>query len=161
MLYARVSLDIGQTCSSVRIYRQATRSRSTCRAHFAWARIVDDSPPNRRSRTGVGTNMETCGSDSRRSAAVTEMARRATARGWRLDATPGDPRAEFASRRSPVRSRYAPLPIEVRPLRGHDDFDRFVLRVEASASGVGQSPPPRQISHFQCCHEFALTTRGV
>jgi hypothetical protein len=33
--------------------------------------------------------------------------------------------AEIAPRRSPVRARLAPLPLEVRPLPGHDDFERF------------------------------------
>jgi hypothetical protein len=44
-----------------------------------------------------------------------------------------------------VRIHDRPLPLEVRPLRGHDDFERFVscrraVKADAGKAGIGGEP---------------------
>jgi hypothetical protein len=51
-----------------------------------------------------------------------------------------DPWGSFASRRSPVRSRYAPF-ADRNPacFAGHDDFDRLHLSIRALAADAGKA----------------------
>ena len=66
--------------------------------------------------------------------------------------------AEIAPRRSPVRVRLAPLPSEVRPLRGHDDFRRLTFLPALVSPGRAGRPQRRTSTNQQSSLEVRLST---